>query len=46
MSKNFIKRKAQSVKLKAKCLIIDDVKIMNLQTYRNPIVKHQYEKNF
>ena len=29
MSKNFIKLKAQSVKLKANCLIIDDVMIMN-----------------
>ncbi len=26
-------------------LNVDDVKIMNLQTYRNTIVKHQYEKN-
>jgi hypothetical protein len=45
MSKNFIKPKAQGLKPKAKCLIIDDVKMMNLQTYRNTIVRHQYEKN-
>ena len=36
-----LKRKALS-----KCLIIDDVKIMNLQTYRKTIVKHQYERTF
>ena len=27
-------------------LKVDDVKMMNLQTHRNSIVKHQYGKNF
>ena len=45
MSKNFIKPKAQGIKPKAKCLIIDDVKMTNLQTYSKSIVKHQYVKN-
>jgi hypothetical protein len=41
------RNQAQSLRLKAKSkmLNVDDVKMMNLLTYRNPIVKHQYEKN-
>ena len=38
MSKNFIKPKAQGLKPKAKCLIIDDVMIASHKTYRISIV--------
>ena len=45
MSKNLIKLKSESLKLEMHTLNVADVMIMNHQTYRNPIVKHQYVKN-
>ena len=46
MSKNMIKLNALGLKPKSILLNVDDVQIMNLQTYRKSIVKHQYGKNF